>query len=541
MSLSVTLITILSGICLLLWGLRTIKRAVLRGYGAQVQAALAKGTQNRVYAFLSGLIATLFLQSSTATALLASSFVGRGLMTAAGGLAVMIGADVGTALVTQVLSLKVGWVGALLLSIGIILHLIYDDGSHRRFLARIIMGLGFILTALMIIRDASAPLAGSETLPLLLNPLKQDPVIALLLAAFITYLMHSSLSAILLFATLTAGGVLTVELALLFVIGANIGIAAIPLLAVMRDTPQAIQIPLGNIIMRITIGIIGFLTLPIALHYRDTLPVSDEQIVILYHIAFNMALAVIFMPFVGTLANLCARLSPPQETEEQLALKPRYLDEKALTSPPAALSCATRETLHLSEILEDMLNKSYDAIAKHDDTLIKDILEKDNALDSIYAATKDYLIRLTREELSDHEASQAMNIMNFATNIEHSGDVIERSLMDIASKKTKSKDQFSEEGLKEIKSIHKKVVKNIKLAQSIFLSSDPLLAKQLLDYKKGLKAAESKSAANHIKRLREGLPETMATSGMHMDVIRDLRRINTYISSIAYGVLNDKK
>jgi phosphate:Na+ symporter len=124
--------------------------------------------------------------------------------------------------------------------------------------------------------------------------------------------------------------------------------------------------------------------------------------------------------------------------------------------------------------------------------------------------------------------------------LEHCGDIIEGSLMDIALKKIKSQSQFSKAGLEEIKSIHEKVVKNLKIAQSLFLSSDPALAKQLLSYKKGLKVAENKSAKNHIKRLQEGLPQTMSTSGMHMDVIRDYRRVNTYISSIAYTSLETK-
>ena len=120
MSITLTLLTILSGVCLLLWGLRTVKRAVLRGYGAQVKSAIGRGTSNRFSVFGSGFVATLFLQSSTATALLASSFVGRGLMTVSAGLAVMIGADVGTAIIAQILSFDMRWLAPLLLSTGII-------------------------------------------------------------------------------------------------------------------------------------------------------------------------------------------------------------------------------------------------------------------------------------------------------------------------------------------------------------------------------------------------------------------------------------
>ncbi len=541
MSISVTLLTILSGITLMLWGLRTVKRAVLRGYGAQVQSGIAKGTSNRFTAFLSGVGVTMFLQSSTATALLASSFVGRGLMTVTAGLAVMIGADVATSVIAKILSFDMRWLAPLLLSGGIIFHLMYDDGSHKRFLARIIMGLGFILTGLAIIRTGSAPLSDSTLLPLILAPLEAEPLLAILISAILTYLMHSGLSAVLLFATFAISGVLSIELALIFVIGANVGVGLVPMVAVMRDVPQAVQIPLGNIIMRMIVGVIALFEHQHVVDFLTQFDLTAQEKILFFHIAYNVFLAILFMPFIGTLAKICERLSPAKESEADANLRPRYLDKKLLSTPPAALSCATRETLHMSEVLEDMLNQSYNAIANHDEDLINDIRAKDNVLDTLHAATKDYLIRLTREELSDHETAKAMNIMSFATNLEHCGDIIEGSLMDIASKKAKTKDQFSDEGLKEIKSIHNKVVKNLNLAQSLLLSSDADLAKQLLDYKKGLKIAENESAANHIARLRQGLPATMATSGMHMDVIRDLRRINTYISSVAYGILEEKK
>ena len=260
---------------------------------------------------------------------------------------------------------------------------------------------------------------------------------------------------------------------------------------------------------------------------------ANSQKIISIHIAYNCLLAFLFLPFVGTLAKICERLSPNRETEEQLQLKPRYLDNKTLNTPSIALSCAMRETLHLAEILSDMADKSLDAINHHNPETIDAIIVKDDILDIIFKATKDYLIKLSREELSDNEAAKLMVIMNFATNIENAGDIISKSLMVTASKKAKNQTQFSDYGLAEIKSIHKKVMENIALAQSLFLSSDPALARTLLDHKKGLKNAEIESTENHMKRLKKGLPQTIATSGIHMDVIRDLRRVNTYISAIS--------
>jgi phosphate:Na+ symporter len=539
MSLSVTLITILSGVTLLLWGLRMVKRAVLRGYGDTVQTGIAIGTKNRFLAALSGMIVTMGLQSSTATALLASSFVGRGLMTASAGLAVMIGADLGTALVTQVLSLKVTWLAPLLLSTGIIMHLCIDQSNDKkRHLFRIIIGLGFMLMALGIIREAAEPIATSENLPLILAPLLNEPLLAVFISAAIAYLMHSSVSTILLFATFATAGVLPLELALMFVIGANVGVGFIPLFAVMKDIPEAMQVPLGNLIMRIVMGVITLFFIHDISTYWYATDQTPMQKVIFTHIGFNLAILLCFLPFIGTLTRLCQYLSP-STNEHDRRNKPRYLDAKALNTPSVALSCATRETLSMAEILELMLKNSYKALATNDEKIIEEVQREDDNLDRIFASIKHYIIRLSREELKDDETERSIAIMTFAINLEHCGDIIEKSLMPIAAKKTRGRDKFSPEGLKEIKSFHNKVVKNLQLAQSIFLSNDPKLARQLIDYKKGLKLAESATAKSHMKRLRSGLPETVATSDIHMDVIRDLRRINSYVSSVAYEILDE--
>jgi phosphate:Na+ symporter len=518
-----------------------VKRAVLRGYGDTVQSGIALGTKNRFVAALSGMVVTMALQSSTATALLASSFVGRGLMTVSAGLAIMIGADVGTAIVANVLSFKMEWIAPLFISIGIIMHLSIDNISGtKRHMARIIIGLGFMLMALGMIREASAPLADSYVLPLILKPLLSEPLLAVLISAIIAYLMHSSVSAILLFSTLAATNVLPLELAYIFVIGVNFGVGLIPLFAVLKDTPAAVQVPLGNLIMRLIMGIVFLVFIQKISLFWETTELSALEKVMFTHIGFNLAIMIAFLPFVGTLTKICARLSPVKDEDEgENYKKPRYLDEKALTTPSVALSCATRETLHMAEILEGMLKNSYKALETNDEAFVQTISDEDDSLDNLFLAIKKYIIKLSREELRDSETEQSINIMNFATNIEHCGDIIEKSLMPMATKKMRGRNKFSDEGLKEIKSFHNKVVSNLQLAQSIFLSNDPKLAKQLIDYKKGLKVAENATAASHMKRLKSGITESIATSDIHMDVIRDLRRINSYISSVAYSVLDD--
>ena len=534
------LLTILSGVCLLLWGLRTVKRAVLRGYGAQVQAIIAAGTKNRIFAFVCGFGTTLFLQSSTATALLASSFVGRGLMKVTGGIAVMIGADVGTSIVAQVLSFDMRWLAPCLLSFGIILHLIFDNGSHKRFVARIIMGIGFMLTALAIIKTAAAPLSTSETLPLILNPLEAEPILALLIAVLLTYVMHSSLSAILLFAALAAHNVLSFELALTFMIGANFGAGIIPLIAVIRDTPQAVQIPLSNLIMRFIMAVIFMAGLPFIIAELQATGWGPLQMLMTAHIGFNVAIAILFMPFIGTLARLVEKLSPSLDDDADETVKPRYLDKKDFGTPSVALASATRETLRMADMVQEMLEDTITVFKTNDMALLEKVRAEDNIIDSLYEQIKIYMAQLSQEFMSTQEAQRYVQVLTFSTNLEHAGDVIDKNLMPLALKKIKRQIDFSKEGLKEIEHIHRLVIESVELAQSIFVSNDVEQAKKLLLDKHDIREAEITGMATHIERLGEGVPDTISTSSLHVDIIRDYRRINSYMCTVAYPLLEEE-
>ena len=168
---------------------------------------------------------TGILQSSTATALIVSSFGGRGMIALPAALAVMLGADVGSTLVVQVLSLDVSWLSPLFLLIGVVGFLTTED-SGRKNLSRIMIGLGLMLLAIRLIMLASHPLRDAETLSVLLHPLTNEPLLAILVAAVLTWLAHSSLTVVVLVMSLASLQVISLQLALTLVLGANVGGAA---------------------------------------------------------------------------------------------------------------------------------------------------------------------------------------------------------------------------------------------------------------------------------------------------------------------------
>ncbi|MFK7840483.1 MAG: Na/Pi cotransporter family protein [Bdellovibrionales bacterium] len=534
---SLILLHIVGAVCLLLWGTRMVKRGFTRAYGSSLRLFISRGTQNRFTSLCSGFAVTALLQSSTAATLLMLSFVNKHKIPLAAAIAFVIGADIATTIVAQILTFDFSWLSPAFLAIGIIGHMKYEHGGRKKHLFTIFIGLGLMLLSLALIRDATLPLKVSETLPLIMAPLNNDPIMAVAFAAILTWIIHSSLASILLFATFASNGIIDVELGLLLVVGTNIGGALISFVATYKQGTKARQITSANILMRTTCAVLFYIFSTEILTYLAQYDLSTERLIVTLHVMFNIVLGIMFLPVVQWVAKLGELLFKEEQNKKPEESDPLYLDEEALFTPVIALASAARETLRMSEMVEDMLERTITCFKQNTDRMAKDISREDETVDRLYAAIKHYLARMTQESLDPKEADRYLQILTFATNLEHVGDIIDKSLMDLAKKKIKKGERFSNEGWEEIKDFHKQVLDNMKLAQNLFISEDPSLARQLIDSKNDIRKAEQETSSQHFQRLREGLPETIATSSLHLDIIRDYRRINSYITTVAYSIL----
>lgn len=535
---SVILLNIIAGVCLLLWGVILLRLGVTRGFGAALRRFLAACSNNRVKAFAAGIGMTALLQSSTATVLVVSSFASQGLINAATGIAIVLGADVGTTLIAQLFSLDISLLMPGFLVAGYIFFKMENNGKFKN-IGRILIGLSLMLLALSLIRQGAAPLRESETLPLILEPLQEDPFFAVLIAALITWLAHSSLAIVLLLMSLVTAGVLPLELGLFMVLGANFGGTIAPLIATLKDNPDAMRIPLGNMLIRIT-GIVAVVPfLHFFMPHLAALDADEARQIVNFHTAFNVALALSFLPFTGFISNLLKRALP----DRPVAYDPgqaRYLNDKDLDTPSVALSDASRETLRMAEMVQQMLSDTMTALRTNNEKLAGRIREEDDVVDRLYNQIKNYMARMAQEFMDKREAQRYVQILMFSTNLEHAGDVIDKNLLPLVNKKIRNQVEFSAEGMKEIQHIHDLVLESVKLAQSIFDTGDIMLAKRLLADKEIIRIAEIKGFTSHIGRLRGGVPETISTSSLHLDIIRDYRRINSYMCAVAYPLLEEK-
>ncbi|HEY7687800.1 MAG TPA: Na/Pi cotransporter family protein [Dongiaceae bacterium] len=530
------LLNLLGAAALLLWGLRMVRTGVLRAYGGELRRRLGHSMGNRFSALLGGLGITLLLQSSTATAMMAASFASRGLVSAAAALAIMLGADIGTSLVAQVYSFQIPALSPLLILVGVALFMT-SQATRRRDLGRAVIGLGLVLLALQMIAANGVPMRESPILADIVIALKDAPVMAVVVAALLTMMSTSSLAVVLLVIAFVQHDLMSLPLAFALILGANLGSAGLPLLATARSEPEARRVPLGNLIFRLAGVAILLPLLPLVTPHVGWIEAEPWRQVANFHTGFNLALAAVFLPLIGPVAKLCARILP-ERPQTDSAVRPRHLDRGALESPAVAIANAARETLRMGDIIEKMLIQTLDVFRHDDRKLLHEVEELDNGLDTLNEAIKLYLTEVSRETLAAEDGRRAVDIITFTTNLEHVGDIIDKNLMELASKKIRNKLQFSTDGFQEICDMHSRLVENLKLALNVFISGDVRMARRLLEEKVAFRELERFASESHLKRLRRGTPESLETSSLHLDVIRDLKRINSHLTSVAYPILD---
>ncbi len=529
------LVTLLGSVALLLWGVRMVRTGVTRAFGGAIRRVLAASTRDRLRAFATGIAITGFVQSSTATTLIVSSFAARGLIAGSAALALVLGADVGSTIAAQILSLDLGPVAFLAIAAGVFAFM----GTTRerpRHVARMAIGLGLMLLALRLIAGASAPMRDSAGFATVLGALAGEPVLALLAAAIVTWLAHSSLAIVLVIASLAAAGVVGPPLAAAVVLGANVGGTIAPVVSQSGAPPAARRVPLGNLMMRGAGALVALPLIAPAVGLLAQIDPDPARLAINFHSVFNLAVAAIFLGLVGPIAKLAERILPDRPPAEDTG-RPRYLDPGLVEHPAEALACAARETLNLGDHVADMLRRTMDVLTHDDQKLMKAVEQADDAVDKLYEAIKLYLIDVSRAEMSIEESRRYVEILTFVTNLEHVGDIIDKNLMELAAKKIRNRTTFSAEGLEDIKRLHARVLDNLQLAFNVFMSRDTGAARKLLREKTTMREAELAAAESHFGRLREGRPESIESSAIHMDIVRDLKRVNGHLTSVAYPIL----
>jgi phosphate:Na+ symporter len=506
----------------------------MRAFGTFIKKFARRSEGKVLPAFLSGLTIAALLQSSTATILIAASFSGQGLINVWTAFMTVLGADVGTAIAVLVASQKLTIIPPLLLTIGVFGFISSDSNKHQNIF-RAISGLGMILLSLSMISATAAHLSESGEVKQFLEIFANKPLFFITFAVILTYLAHSSLAIVLLATSFVLAGMVGLEAGLYLVLGANLGSGLLPLLSNWK-AEKAARIPvLSNMLVR-CLSVLAFY--PIVAYSSNLAPtlISIELFPALFHLLLNISVAIFGIAFAKLILQTSETLLPNNPISEE-EFGPKFLEKNEISKPAISLAYAKREALHMAEITQKMVFSSLEVMQHNDQDLRLQIRETDDQVDELYEEIKLYIARVMQDHLTEEESNLALYILSFTTTLEHIGDIIDCSLMDIAARKIEQQIQFSNAGLSEITAMHEAICANYELAINTFISGDAELGKALFETKKAMRKLEKRSVATHIQRIGEGVPDSLVTSSMHLDVIRDFKRINSLLSSVAYPVL----
>lgn len=522
---------------LLIWAVRLVRTGVERGWSVPLRRLLRRGGENRIAAVLTGTLAAIGLQSSTAVAILTTNFVAAGTLAVPAGLAILLGADLGSAIVAQILLTRADWLVPVLLVVGVSLFL-RAQGRDYRMAGRVLIGLALIFVALGMIRSATDPLRDSAETLAVMRYLAGDPITAFVLGALFAWGVLSSVAAVLLFVTLAAQGVLPTGAAVALVLGANLGGTLIAWMLTLKGDIDARRIVLANLLLRgggaaLALVAINMFAMPV-----EALGPTPARQVIAVHLLFNLALGALALPFVGPILAAVSRWLRPPVEGTNLA-RTSALDPAALADPGRALACAAREVLQLGEGVEAMLRSVAGLYENWSDEVAEAITTKEAEIDRMHIAIKLYLVTLQRKVTDEHVARRCLDLADMAVNLEGAGNAIADTMLGLARRLDQNGISFSDTGQTEIRDFHDRVLANLQAGLNVLMTQNPDAARALVEEKDRVRDIEQALQRSHLDRLKMGLSESIETSNVHQETLRALKQVNSAVTMLAYPILEE--
>ncbi|MGC6452385.1 MAG: Na/Pi cotransporter family protein [Candidatus Puniceispirillaceae bacterium] len=526
---------------LLLFAVRMVRTGVERAFGASFRR-LVTGSNARFRATFAGMALATIMQSSVAVAMLIAGFVSAGTLSFQLGLPAMLGADLGSALVIQFLSMEISWLAPLLLLTGGLMFL-KSQSALAKQIGRALLGVALILIALELMRTTVTPIRDSAFLPQMAIFLERDFITAFLVGAVLTFIMHSSVAAVLMFVTMVAIGALPLMVGISLMLGANLGSSLLPLWMTRAMPPAARQVPVMNAILRGTAAVIMVVVVNRSPLIELLPDAGAGQTVILGHVLFN-ALLLLAVPFSGLLATITAKVMPEDVAgrDDMPAHHRSVLDLDALDDPTLAIASIKRELQRMLLIVEEMMLPVMGLLEDFDKDRMNRIIEKDLIINEALDGTRRYVADLSGVNGSQNgkvsNRKELRNLLEFAIAVEAAGDVVSKTLSQLAANRDRDGIRFSEEGLAELRSMHDRVIANIALAGNVLVSGDVGIARRLIEEKGEFTHRQRKSRKSHLKRLAKGRVESLESSDLHLETGLAFKEFNSHVASIAYPILS---
>lgn len=529
-------VLLFGSVALLLYGTQLTAESLQRVAGDRLRWLLTHLARNRLSALLSGTLITGVIQSSSAMAMLAIGFVSAGFLTVGQAIGLILGADIGTTLSAQLLAFRVTDYAPLPVTLGFGL-MFFGRRGVLKDIGRSVLGFGLMLFSLATILNGSAPLETSALFRSALTSLTQTPVLGFLSAVVLTAVAHSSAATVGLTVAFASQGLLDLDACIPIVLGANVGNCVSAFEATLGAGPEAKQVALARLANKLVGAALVFACLHPFTRVIAATATGAGQRVANAHTLYTVAVAFAMLPVLPLTERLMAYWIPPARPGSDTTFQVRYLDERLLEQPSLALAQAKREALRMADMVQDMLRDVLPALRRYDLQLVETVERRDDRVDLLERHIKLFLARLGGETISGEAARGVITLLSVTENLEAVGDIVDKNLMDLARKKIAHGRAFSEAGWAEIVEFHGLIVKNLERAIAAVATTDRSLAQEVLDQRPGIRQRERELRQSHLGRLRAGRAESLDSSEIHLDVLANLKRINSHTTALVIPIL----
>tara|TARA_B100001248_G_C27398266_1_gene467505 strand:- start:5162 stop:6787 length:1626 start_codon:yes stop_codon:yes gene_type:complete len=529
------LLGVFAGLAFFMYGLDFVSSCLKEIMGNRVRDLLAKLSKSKPLSISVGILLTLLMQSSGAVTSLLVALGKARVTTLSQVMGVIIGSAIGSTITVQLISFNIAQIGLPVFTVAFFAYFLAQKPIMKS-ITGILMGFGLVFFGLELMGIGAAKVKDVEWLSTMFIYLNENHIIAMVVSAVVTAMVHSSAVTVGLAMTLAASDVITAYDAIFWVFGANIGTTSTALMTAIGGNAIGRQVAWANVLFKAgTLCVVYFF----ASQLHDLVAWMGGAVprqIANAHTLFNFFGAVLFYPFIELGARLLQQQIQPSKSEQEFG--PKYLDKSTVLSPIIALSEAKREVSRMSDIVHYMIVDSLKAFEDEDTELVKTINESDNRVDLLQREIKDYLIEMATD--SDL-AEQVRYTFSYVSDLETAADIVDRGLLELSRKKHNLKLQFSSEGWGEICELQLEVRHLADLSASCFQLHDANLAEQVIEQKKKISKMENRLRSSHFERLNQGLKESLNTSSIHLDVLADYRRIASVLSNHAYEVRKQRK
>ncbi|MBT8382072.1 MAG: Na/Pi symporter, partial [Ignavibacteria bacterium] len=541
---------LIGGLALFLFGMGMMSDGMKKTAGGRLRTLLGTLTNNRLVAVAVGTFVTMIIQSSSATTVMLVSFVQAQLMTFAQSLGVILGTGIGTTITAQLIAFKLTDFALIIIGFGFGMMFLFKTKKLKN-IGEAVLGFGLLFFGMWVMSNAMEPLRTYEPFINLILEL-ENPVLGIIVGAAFTALIQSSSAFTGILIVLGSQGLITLEAAIPLILGTNIGTTITAAIASINTKREARRVALAHTLFRV-FGVILFVWwIP---YYADIIrsisptgmagltgtsylaEVVPRQIANA-HTIFNVTLTLIVLPFTTQVATLIYKLLPDKpELEEDGEFKTKFLEESLVSTPTLALSLAKAETIHMANNVKEMVEKIIQPFFKYDEDVLEDIQNTEAEVNFLNVHINKYLMKISQESLAEERTDEIFQIMHSVTELEHIGDIITKRLVPLSEKKMNLNIEFSKEGQDEIKDYHLRTIKQISRAIEVFKDVNLKDAKRMEKKYKKYRLMEMDLRRTHFERLRSDIPETVATSEIHLELIELLKRISSHATNIARVLL----